>query len=258
MKQTNFLHDLQGSRLVCWFSCGATSAVACKIAITENQGKLPVVVAYCDVGNEHPDNERFLSECAKWLGIEIVKLKNPKYKDVDDVIETKRYLNGPRGARCTKELKIAVRLAFQRVETDTQVFGFDAGEVDRAFDFRESYPDVNLYTPLIKRGLTKADCLAMLKEVGIKLPKMYEMGYRNNNCIGCVKGGAGYWNKIRTDFPAVFEQRAKQERAIGHSCIKGTFLDELKPTAGRYSAEPDISCEGLCMNVKQEMESCES
>lgn len=30
---------------------------------------------------------------------------------------------------------------------------------------------------------------------------MYDLGYANNNCIGCVKGGIGYWNKIRIDFP---------------------------------------------------------
>ena len=33
------------------------------------------------------------------------------------------------------------------------------------------------------------------------------MGYNNNNCIGCIKGGMGYWNKIRVDFPEVFEKR---------------------------------------------------
>ncbi len=37
---------------------------------------------------------------------------------------------------------------------------------------------------------------------------MYDLGYPNNNCIGCVKGGMGYWNKIRKDFPEVFQKRA--------------------------------------------------
>ena len=36
-------------------------------------------------------------------------------------------------------------------------------------------------------------------------PLMYDLGYPNNNCIGCVKGGMGYWNHIRKDFPEVFE-----------------------------------------------------
>ena len=75
---------------------------------------------------------------------------------------------------------------------------------------------------------------------------MYDLGYPNNNCIGCVKGGMGYWNKIRVDFPEVFAQRAKQERAIGHSCIKGIFLDELEPNRGRMNLEVMEDCSIAC------------
>ena len=32
---------------------------------------------------------------------------------------------------------------------------------------------------------------------------MYDLGYPNNNCIGCIKGGMGYWNRIRKDFPDI-------------------------------------------------------
>ena len=50
---------------------------------------------------------------------------------------------------------------------------------------------------------------------------MYDMGYPNNNCIGCVKGGMGYWNHIRKDFPEVFDSRAKLEREdFGYSTNK--------------------------------------
>ena len=61
-------------RIVCWFSCGAASAVATKLAIAENAGKLPVVIAYTEVLEEHPDNKRFLAECEKWFGQNIVIL----------------------------------------------------------------------------------------------------------------------------------------------------------------------------------------
>lgn len=76
------------------------------------------------------------------------------------------------------------------------------------------------------------------------------MGYSNNNCIGCVKGGKGYWNKIRVDFPEVFASRAKLERDIGHSCIKGTFLDELDPNAGKMSEEIMDDCGIFCELAK--------
>ena len=60
-----------GMRIVCWFSCGAASAVATKLAIAENAGKLPLIIAYTEVKEEHPDNKRFLKECEKWFGQEI-------------------------------------------------------------------------------------------------------------------------------------------------------------------------------------------
>lgn len=75
---------------------------------------------------------------------------------------------------------------------------------------------------------------------------MYDMGYSNNNCIGCVKGGMGYWNKIRVDFPEVFQRMSKLEREIGHSCIKGVYLDELDPDRGRMEDEIMQDCGIMC------------
>ena len=42
---------------------------------------------------------------------------------------------------------------------------------------------------------------SLIERAGLRLPEMYRLGYANANCVGCVKGGAGYWNKIRRDFP---------------------------------------------------------
>jgi hypothetical protein len=78
---------------------------------------------------------------------------------------------------------------------------------------------------------------------------MYDLGYRNNNCIGCVKGGMGYWNKIRKDFPEVFKARAEQEREVGHSCINGVYLDELEPDRGRFDDEVLEECSIFCQMV---------
>jgi hypothetical protein len=100
--------------------------------------------------------------------------------------------------------------------------------------------------PLIEHGLSKEDAHGMAQRLGLKRPVMYDLGYSNNNCLGCVKGGMGYWNKIRTDFPEVFTQRAREEREIGHSCIKGVFLDELDPRRGRAEDEVMEDCGIAC------------
>ena len=176
-------------RIVCWFSCGAASAVATKLAIAENAGKLPLIIAYTEVAEEHPDNKRFLHECEAWFGQEIQILRNEKYQgSIFNVFEKNRYIVGIAGAPCTKFLKKEVRQKFEQL-TDRQVFGYTAEEQHRLDRFIDANNDVDIWTPLIDKGLSKEDCLAMLQNANIELPEMYRLGYHNNNCIGCVKGG---------------------------------------------------------------------
>lgn len=250
------------SRIVAWFSCGAASAVATKLALQSANGR-EVVVAYCDTSKrEHPDNMRFLRDCEQWFGQEILILGNDDYeRDPDVVFRTTRYLVGPRGARCTAELKRSVRLGFQRVD-DIVVLGYTSEEYERRHKrTAEAEPLVNFWPVLWERGITKADCLGIIQRAGIDMPTMYKLGYRNNNCIGCVKGQAGYWNKIRIDFPERFAEMAAIERSLGRTICKREWtedgvrkreripLDRLPPDLGSYSEEPDISCGIICQSA---------
>jgi 3'-phosphoadenosine 5'-phosphosulfate sulfotransferase (PAPS reductase)/FAD synthetase len=237
------------SRIVCWFSCGATSAVAAYLTIKKH-GADAVTVAYIDTGSEHEDNVRFLRDVERWLGVPVLVLKNEKYANVDEVIERTRYIRGQHGARCSGELKRAVRLAFQQ-PGDLQIFGYHAKERRRAARFTEANIGIDLWYPLIDAELTHDDCLALIQEVGIELPEMYKLGYNNNNCLGCVKAeGAVYWNRIRRDFPEVFARRAAQERGMGYAMVRinhaPIFLDELDPALGDMSSEPVVQCGLLC------------
>lgn len=242
-------------RTLVWFSAGAASAVAAKLAIAETGGE-NLVIAYTDPGSEHPDNKRFIDECEEWFGFPVQRLKSEKYKDTWDVWERERYLVGPTGARCTGELKKKVRFRFERPD-DRQVFGYTSEEKNRAERFREQNPGVFLWTPLIERELNKSDCLAIIDRAGIELPVMYKLGYLNNNCIGCPKGGIGYWNKIRRDFPEVFDRMAKVERSLNASVLKDRngriFLDELDPERGNHQEEPDFECSLACAIVETEI-----
>ena len=212
---------------VAWFSCGCSSLVAARLAE-------PDKAIYIHVSNQHPDTLRFLQDAARVLGT-VEVLQSHDCISVDEVIERDRYINGPSGARCTLVLKKRVRQEWEKKNwgRHTYVWGYDVDEKARAERLVESMPEFDHEFPLIERGLTKEDCHALCEDWGIKRPMMYDLGYPNNNCVGCVKGGKGYWNKVREDFPAVFKRRAKQEREIGRSCIKGVFLDELDPKAGR-------------------------
>jgi PP-loop superfamily ATP-utilizing enzyme len=239
-------------RIVCWFSCGAASAVATKLAIAENEGKLPVVIAYTEVLEEHPDNKRFLAECEKWFGQKIVILGNDYYqRSIYETFKTSA-MNIRGAAPCTRVLKKQVRERFEQVG-DRQVFGYTAEEQQRYDRFIDANNDVDIWVPLIERGLGKEDCLAMLRNANIELPEMYKLGYHNNNCIGCVKGGMGYWNKIRVDFPEQFDRMAKLERFKKQTIFKDRYLDELKPTDGNYPQEQSIECSIFCQMAEQEI-----
>ena len=239
-------------RIISWFSCGAASAVASKLAIQEHGD---VEVIYQETHSEHPDNERFLADCEKWFGQQVIRLSSDKYHDIWEIFEKRRYLAGVNGALCTSELKRMVAEKYLNHGRDLEVFGYTVEEQNRVERFRENNPERRIQAILVERGLTKDDCLGMIDKAGIEIPTMYKLGYTNNNCIGCVKGQMGYWNKIRVDFPDVFDRMAKMERELdaalcktyaGDGKRKRVFLDELDPKAGNHVTEPRISCGIMC------------
>lgn len=235
---------------VCWISAGVSSFMAGYLAKDVDE------YIYIDIENQHPDSIRFIKDCEKALGKEIKILKS-EYGNVDNVIKTFRFINSPHGAKCTEVLKKRVRKQWEYEHKDfdiTYVWGFDLKEKHRAERAVESMPQFEHEFPLIDRNLTKENCHAMLERMGIKRPIMYDMGYPNNNCIGCVKGGMGYWNKIRVDFPEVFKKRAELEREIGHSCLNGVFLDELEPNRGNMNLEVFPDCTIMCYLAESDNE----
>lgn len=245
------------SRVVCWFSCGAASSVATKLAITQYAGQ-QIVIARCIVKEEHPDNDRFAADCEKWFGMPITNLISEKYNgSIYEVFEKRKYISGIAGAPCTMLLKKQVRLDYQKPD-DKHVFGYCAEEQSRWDGFLDAN-NIDAVSPLMERGLEHSDCLAMIEHAGIELPVMYKLGYQHNNCIGCVKAsGAGYWNKIRDDFPAEFDRMAALSRRIGARLTKDgeqrIFLDELRKGTGDYQTEPEIQCGIFCEMAQKEYE----
>ena len=235
-------------RTISWFSCGAASAVATKLSIENNSEVLPV---YCETGAEHLDNERFLSDCEKWFGKSVCRLKSTKFNSTWDVWEKRKYLAGIDGAPCTVELKIAQRLEFQK-PTDIHVFGYtaDKNDITRANRLRMNYPEMRIETPLITLGLTKQSVIAMIERANIAPPPMYALGFQNNNCIPCVKAtSASYWALVRKEFPEQFLRMVELSRKldvrlarIGEERI---FIDEI-PDEHPTTNPIQPSCDFLC------------
>jgi hypothetical protein len=237
-------------RKIVWFSCGAASAIAAKLTVEKKTPDTYVEVVYCNTSeDEHPDNERFTKDVEAWIGLPIQRIGNPKFSKVSDIFQAKKYMSGPAGAPCTVELKKKPRFAFQKAD-DIHIFGYTKDEKRRVDVFEKNNPELFLEWPLIEAGLTKNDCFKKLEEAGIKLPEMYNLGFNNNNCIGCVKAQSpAYWNKVRQHFPKVFQDRATQSRQLGCKLIKigkvRSFLDELNPEV-TTGGDEDLSCGPQC------------
>lgn len=247
---------MKGQKIVVWFSCGAASAVAAKITIDKYGKDNEVIIVNTPIKQEDEDNRRFFSDVEKWLGQKIELAVNSKYPDssIISVFDKAKYMSGPEGAPCTKQLKKEARYQWQENnKPDWHVLGFtfDKKERKRHKMFRISELK-NVIPVLITHKITKRKCFEMVKRAGIKLPRIYSLGYPNANCIGCVKASSPtYWNHVRKVHPEVFKERAEQSRRIGCklAVVKSEhiYLDELSPEAkGRPMKDMNVECGIFC------------
>lgn len=237
------------SRTLAWFSSGAASAVMTKLALADNP---EVVAVNCDLReSEDPDNERFLNDCVHWFNAPITRISSAEYLNIDEVFEARRYHANHRGAPCTSAMKRVPRLEFQQAG-DVHLFGYTADKLDvtRAKEFAARSPGLTIRFPLIERGLTKQACFALIEQAGIRRPAVYDMGYPNGNCPGCVKASSpDYWALVRLRHPEVFARRAEQCRRFGSRLTRindvRIFIDEI-PADWPVTNPIVPSCDFLC------------
>ena len=237
---------------VCWVSAGVSSFMAGWLA-----GDVDKWI-YIDIDDQHEDSIRFIKDIENAIGKEVEILRSKQYRTVEECVLAFGGFRNPYNsfAPCTNWLKKRVRKQWEEEHQDydlTYVWGFDLKEKNRAERTVEANPQANHEFPLIEKNLSKEEVHGLFeRNFDFKRPLMYDLGYPNNNCIGCVKGGAGYWNRIRKDFPEVFESRSKLERKVGHSILKVGYLDELDPNRGNMNTEIFPDCGIMCYLAQKE------
>ena len=156
---------MQNKTIICWWSGGITSAVACKLAI-EKYGVEKCRVIMLDTENEHSDTYRFLQDCEKWYGLPIDKLKSSDYNNIQETWYKHLSLNTATGAICSYMLKRRVREKWEKTNSYAhQVFGFefDKKEMNRAKSMEINHPQTRPLFPLIDSQMNKEDCLKYVK-----------------------------------------------------------------------------------------------
>lgn len=239
--------------IVVWFSCGVASAVAAKLTLRKHYN---VRVVNCPVAEEDDDNIRFRMDVQTWLGVPIETIHNSKWPKCSavEIWEKGKFMSNVYGADCTRKLKKEARYEWEAKNNPTwHVLGFTADEKHRHERFIATERD-NVLPVLINAGVTKAECFNIIRQAGISRPRIYDMGYPNANCIGCVKATSPtYWNHVRKIHPEVFNQHAKLSREIGCRLArvknKRIFLDELKET-DKGRAMKNFDCGVFCEEAK--------
>jgi hypothetical protein len=116
-------------------------------------------------------------------------------------------------------------------------FEFEKKEFNRALSLRKNYPKSKAIFPLIMYGYDKEACLRIVADAGIEVPRSYQLGFKNNNCLntGCVQGGIGYWQKMQRDFPDKFNKMADLEHELTNK--KGEPVTMLKDQSQEAKAK---------------------
>lgn len=228
-------------KIICWWSGGITSAVACKLAI-EKYGKENCQVIMIDTHNEHSDTYRFALDCEKWYGLQIegISAIPDKYKSIQDVWRTHLSLNVANGAICSYKLKRVAREKWEKTaEFDHQVFGFEfeTTEFKRALALKLNHSQTNPIFPLLEMAMDKKECVNYVIDAGIRIPEAYALGFMNNNCLktGCVSAGIGYWKKMQLEYPEKFDAMAAMEHELTDE--KGSPVTCLKDQSNAAKAK---------------------
>ncbi|MGF9739922.1 hypothetical protein ABEX38_21170 [Priestia megaterium] len=204
---------------VAMFSGGAASAYVA-YNMVQAYGKDNCILFFTNTLWEDEDNYRFMEEVADYIGIEITERIDGRTPE--EVFYDYRFLGNARLAKCSEELKVYQTILFLEELRDEHnlepilYFGIGPHETHRSDNLREFYKHrplepIETRFPMIETFREDIDVKGIIEgEWGIKLPRMYELGFTHANCGGrCVRGGFQHYAQLYKVWP---ERYAEQER----------------------------------------------
>lgn len=203
------------------YSGGVGSFFAAK-RLTEKHGANQVLALFADTLIEDQDLYRFLDETIAFLGIEIVKIADGRTPW--QVFHDKRFLGNSRVDPCSHVLKRDLIRKWQKDNLDPNYHvinvGIDWSEIHRLerLQARSKTEAIQWQyeAPLCEKPfVNKEALLGELKRLGIKVPRLYTLGFPHNNCGGfCVKAGQAQFAKLLKEFPERYAFHEKKEKEL--------------------------------------------
>ena len=219
-------------RFVVGYSGGVTSAWCLDWAL-RTYPRDEVVALFHDTHREHADTYRYLRQMAERLGIDITERSDGR--SVEQVEDDEHALANNRMAFCSRILKAEQKdryyeeLRAAGVTEIVLVLGFSSREwqrIQRA-TMRAAADGYAVMFPLVTAGITKQECADWSLALGVPLPSMYRWS-DHANCVGCRRGGKGYWLAVKANEPAIFDAAKAREAEWGHTFLKDTTLANLE------------------------------
>ncbi|MFD7555233.1 hypothetical protein ACFV9E_11960 [Streptomyces sp. NPDC059835] len=215
----NTPHHDSPVRHVVQFSGGVGSALSA-VRVVEQHGPQNMTLLIADTQVEDPDLWRFSREFSDLIEVPLTIVADGRtpWQLFHDV----RFLGNDRLAPCTRHLKqIPCRTWMQEnapPETSVAYIGIEPTKKDRprAAAITRNWAPWRVEYPLLDGpDRTKPELLNELRSLGIRPPRLYDLGFEHNNCGGmCVRAGQRQWKRLLTIFPDRYAHAEEQEEAL--------------------------------------------
>jgi hypothetical protein len=210
---------------VVMFSGGIGSWMTAK-RVVDALGAADVTLLFSDVkgDSENPhigedeDTYRFLNEASEQLGAKLVTLLDGR--NIWEVFRDRKFLGNSRVAPCSHELKQkpAKKWIWDNCDPeDTIIYvGIDWTEKHRMAAVARGYAPYKVAAPLtVAPFLSKKEMIAEAQNIGLKPPRLYEYGFKHNNCGGgCVRAGQAQFKHLLDVMPERFAEWERQEEKM--------------------------------------------
>lgn len=204
------------------FSGGLCSFWAAK-RVVDQFGTQDVTLLFADVLIEDEELYEFNEKASEILGIPITRICEGLTPW--QLFRKQGIIGNSRLPVCSVMLKREPLDEWHRkncLEMDAIVYvGFDFTEWNRVDDLRKAKPTWRIEAPMTEEPLwDKCKMTEEAELLGLKIPKLYRLGFPHNNCCGrCVRAGISHW---------VHLYRVLKERYIDWENEEQQTIEELE------------------------------